>query len=160
MMSKETIQPGKYVSLTYTISDVEDNLLEQNDIPVSYIHGGEQELIGSMDRAVLGKSPGDMVEMTVAPEDGFGSHNPNLIFTDDIKNVPPEFRRLGAEVQMQNEAGDVLNFYVTKIEDGKLTMDGNHPLAGKTLMVRVTIKEVRDPGPADINPASASNSIN
>jgi FKBP-type peptidyl-prolyl cis-trans isomerase SlyD len=98
--------------------------------------------------------------MTVAPEDGFGAHDPNLTFTDDIENVPPEFRRLGAEVEMQNEAGDVLNFYVTKIEDGKLTMDGNHPLAGKKLMVRVTIKEVRDPTPADINPASGSFSIN
>jgi FKBP-type peptidyl-prolyl cis-trans isomerase 2 len=39
-------------------------------------------------------------------------------------------------------------------------MDGNHPLAGKKLMVRVTIKEVRDPTPADINPASGSFSIN
>jgi FKBP-type peptidyl-prolyl cis-trans isomerase SlyD len=160
MMSKDTIQPGKFVSLTYTISDVENNLLEQNDIPVSYIHGGEQELIGSMDRAVLGKSVGDMVEMTVPPEDGFGTHNPNLTFTDDIENVPAEFRQIGAEVQMQNEAGDVVNFYVTKIEDGKLTVDGNHPLAGKTLMVRVTIKEVRDPTPADINPAAGSNRIN
>jgi FKBP-type peptidyl-prolyl cis-trans isomerase SlyD len=159
-MSKETIQPGKFVSLTYTISDAENNLLEQNDIPVSYIHGGEQELIGSMDRAVLGKSAGDMVEMTVPPEDGFGPRNPNLTFTDDIENVPSEFRRLGAEVQMQNEAGEVVNFYVTKIADGKLTVDGNHPLAGKTLMVRVTIKEVRDPTPADINPAAGSCSIN
>jgi FKBP-type peptidyl-prolyl cis-trans isomerase SlyD len=159
-MSKEIIQPGKFVSLTYTISDAEDNLLEQNDIPVSYIHGGDQELIGSMDRAVLGKSPGDMVEMTVPPEDGFGPHNPNLTFTDDIENVPHEFRQVGAELQMQNEAGEVVTFYVTKIEDGKLTVDGNHPLAGKTLMVRVTIKEVRDPGPTDVNPASGSNSIN
>ncbi len=159
-MSKEIIQPGKFVSLTYTISDMEGNLLEQNDIPVSYIHGGDQELIGSMDRAVLGKCAGDMVEMTVPPEDGFGAHDPELTFTDDLENVPQEFRRVGAEVQMQNDAGEVKTFYVTRIEDGKLTVDGNHPLAGKTLKVRVNIKEVREPTPADINPAAGSCSIN
>jgi FKBP-type peptidyl-prolyl cis-trans isomerase SlyD len=45
---------------------------------------------------------------------------------------------------MQNEAGELKSFYVTKIEDGKLTVDGNHPLSGKTLVVKVKILEVRD----------------
>ena len=45
---------------------------------------------------------------------------------------------------MQNETGEVKSFFVTKIEDGKLTVDGNHPLAGKELVVRVKILEVRD----------------
>ncbi len=150
-MSKETIQPGKFVSLTYTISDSDGNLLEQNDLPVSYIHSGDTELIGGMDRAVLGKSAGDKVEMTVPPEDGFGESDPDLTFTDDIENVPPEFRQVGAEVQMQSESGDVKTFYVTKIENGKLTVDGNHPLAGKTLTVIVKILEVRNPTPDDLN---------
>lgn len=149
-MPKETIQPGKYVSLTYTISDSDDNLLEQNDLPVNYIHSGDKELIGGMDRAVLGKSAGDEVEMEVPPEDGFGQPDPDLMFTDDLENVPPQFRRIGAEVQMESESGDVKTFYVTKIEDGKLTVDGNHPLAGKTLIVRVKILEVRNPTPEDM----------
>lgn len=143
-MSKEVIQTGKFVSLTYAILDKQGKVLEQSDLPVSYIHGGETELIGGMDRAVAGKSQGDEVTMTIAPEDGFGEHDPNLTFTDDLENVPPEFRQLGAEVQMQNEAGDMKSFYVTKIENGRLTVDGNHPLAGKSLMVRVKILEVRD----------------
>jgi FKBP-type peptidyl-prolyl cis-trans isomerase SlyD len=82
--------------------------------------------------------------MTVSPEDGFGEYNPDLTFTDDIDNVPHEFRQLGAEVQMQNDAGEVKSFYVTKIENGRLTVDGNHPMAGKSLKVRVKIVEVRD----------------
>ena len=143
-MSKEVIQNGKFVSLTYTIHDTDGNVLEQSDLPVSYIHGGETELIGGMDRAVAGKAQGDEATMTIAPEDGFGEHDPALTFTDDLENVPPEFRKLGAEVQMQNDAGDVKSFYVTKIENGKLTVDGNHPLAGKSLNVRVKILEVRD----------------
>lgn len=159
-MAREVIKTGKYVSLTYTIADWEGNLLEQNDIPVNYVHGGETELIGGMDRAVVGKGPGDRVEMLVLPEDGFGPHDPDLTFTDDLANVPPQFRHLGAEVQMQNEAGETQTFYVTKIEDEKLTVDGNHPLAGKTLKVQVKILEVRDATIEDVNPAAGSCSLN
>jgi FKBP-type peptidyl-prolyl cis-trans isomerase SlyD len=143
-MSKEIIQNGKFVSLTYSISDPVGTILEQSDLPVSYIHGGETELIGGMDRAVAGKCQGEEVTLTITPSEAFGEHDPDLTFTDDINNVPPQFRQLGAEVQMQNEAGDMKSFFVTKIEDGKLTVDGNHPLAGKTLVVKVKILEVRD----------------
>jgi FKBP-type peptidyl-prolyl cis-trans isomerase SlyD len=143
-MAKEIIKTGKFVSLTYTIADTEGNVLEQSDLPVNYIHGGETELIGGMDRAVAGKGVGDEVTIRVSPENGFGDHDPGLTFTDDIENVPPQFRQLGMEVQMQNEAGEVKSFFVTKIEDGKLTVDGNHPLAGKELVVKVKILEVRD----------------
>lgn len=147
--SKETIKLGKFVSLTYSISDTDGNMLEQNDLPVSYIHGGDQELLGGMDRAVSGKSAGDEVAVEVPPERGFGRHDPNLTFTDDIENVPPQFRHVGAEVQMKNEAGEVKTFFVTAIKDGKLTVDGNHPMAGKTLRVNVKILEVRDATEAD-----------
>lgn len=143
-MPSETIKTGKFVSLTYSISDTQGNVLEQSDLPVNYIHGGETELIGGMDRAVAGKRAGDEVTITVSPEDGFGDYDPDLTFTDDIENVPPQFRQLGAEVQMQNSAGEVKSFYVTRIEDGRLTVDGNHPMAGKVLKVKVKILEVRD----------------
>ncbi|MEN8168353.1 MAG: FKBP-type peptidyl-prolyl cis-trans isomerase [Pseudomonadota bacterium] len=143
-MSSEIIKTGKFVSLTYSISDTEGNVLEQSDLPVNYIHGGETELIGGMDRAVAGKAVGDEVMINLSPEDGFGEHDLDLTFTDDIENVPPQFRQLGAEVQMQSEDGEVKSFFVSKIEDGKLTVDGNHPLAGKALLVKVKILEVRD----------------
>ena len=154
-MSAQVIKPGKFVSLTYSIADTDSNLLEQNDIPVNYVHGGDTELIGGMDRAVAGKAAGDSIEMTVPPEDGFGPHDPSLTFTDDVENVPPQFRRVGAEVQMQNEAGEAKAFQVTRIEEGKLTVDGNHPLAGKTLVVRVKILEVRDATMEDMAPSGS-----
>lgn len=157
----QTIQPGKFVSLTYSIADAEqeDQLLEQNDIPVNYVYGGDQELIGGMDSMVRGKRAGDLVEMIVPADNGFGPHNPALTFTDDLENVPPQFRRLGAEVEMQNEEGEIKRFIVCKIEGNKLTVDGNHPLAGKSLRVRVTIHEVRDAAPEDYQP-SGSCTIN
>jgi len=162
-MPKDIIQPGKFVSLTYSISDLEGQVLEQSDLPVNYIHGGETELIGGMDSAVAGKAAGDEVSITVKPEDGFGDHDPSLTFTDDIENVPPQFRQLGAEVQMQNETGEIKSFFVTRIENGQLTVDGNHPLAGKTLKVHVKILEVRDATREDamnIGAEGHSNTLN
>jgi len=144
-MSNQAIEQGKLVSLTYRIYGESGDLLEQSDLPVSYIHGGQNELIGGMDQAVYGRCAGEEVDLEVTPEQGFGPHDPNLTFTDSIENVPPQFRHVGAEVQMQNDSGEVKTFYVTKINNGRLTVDGNHPFAGKHLRVKVQIKEVRDP---------------
>jgi FKBP-type peptidyl-prolyl cis-trans isomerase SlyD len=146
----DIIRTGKLVALIYSIRDEHDTILEQSDLPVSYIQGGNNELIGGMDRAVEGKRAGDQVELTLTPENsGLGPPDPDLTFTDDIDNVPPQFRHIGAEVQMQSDSGDQRTFYVTKIEDGKVTVDGNHPLAGKHLVVSIRISEVRDPTPAE-----------
>ncbi len=148
-MSKDKVQPGKYVTITYSIRDDEGNVVEQHDLPVGFVYGSDTELIGGMDKAILGKSAGDSVEVSLSPEQTFGEHDPNLTFTDDIENVPPQFRRVGAEVQMRNEAGETRTFYISKIEDGKVTVDGNHPLAGKTLTVKVNILDVRDAQPGE-----------
>jgi FKBP-type peptidyl-prolyl cis-trans isomerase SlyD len=162
-MADQTIEPGKFVSLTYSIVDEKGQVVEQSDLPVSYIYGGDTEMIGGMDTAMAGKRAGETVQLTVSPEQGFGHYDPNLTFTDDLENVPPELRRIGAEVQMQNEAGDVKTFYVTRIENGKLTVDGNHPLAGKDLKVTVRILEVRDATKDDqlhTTPAGGTPTIN
>ena len=143
-MSDEIIKPGKYVALTYAIVDDRGEVVEQHDIPLGFVYGSDTELIGGMDKAVVGKRVGDQIEVKVAPDQSFGDHDPSLTFTDDLENVPPQFRQIGAEVQMQNDKGESKAFYVTRIDDGKVTIDGNHPLAGKDLTVRVTITEVRD----------------
>ncbi|MDJ0739908.1 MAG: FKBP-type peptidyl-prolyl cis-trans isomerase [Gammaproteobacteria bacterium] len=148
-MSDEIIQPGKYVALTYTIHDEHGNVVEQHDMPIGFVYGSDTELIGNMDKAVAGKRQGDQVEVKVSPAQGFGDHDPDLTFSDRLENVPPQFRQLGAEVQMQNDQGEVKSFFVTRIADGELTVDGNHPLAGKELLVRVTITEVRDAMPGE-----------
>jgi len=157
-MTAEQIQNGKYVSLTYSICDDLGTVLEHSDLPVGFIIGGSRELIGGMDLAVRGKKAGDEIDFDLAPEVGFGGHDPNLTFTDDLENVPPQFHQVGAEVQMQNEAGEVKVFYVSRIENGQLTLDGNHPMAGKHLRVHVRIHEVREATREDLaddNPSCA-----
>jgi FKBP-type peptidyl-prolyl cis-trans isomerase SlyD len=148
-MSEDIIQPGKYVALTYAILDEKGQVVEQHDMPLGFVYGSDTELIGGMDKAVVGRRAGDQVEVQVPPEQGFGDRDPSLTFTDKIENVPPQFRQVGAEVQMQNEKGETRSFFVTRIEDGQVTVDGNHPLAGKVLTVRVTIEEVRDAKPGE-----------
>lgn len=155
----ERIAPAKLVTLTYRITDTEDRVLEQNDVPVSYLHGGYSDLFEKVERALEGKAAGDVVEVTLSPDEGFGEHDPNLTFTDDLDNVPPEFRRVGAEVEMQNEAGEARTFIVTRIENGQLTVDCNHPFAGKTVRFRIEIQSVRDATPEELQQAGASPNL-
>jgi len=81
--------------------------------------------------------------VTLTPAEGFGDYQPELAFTDDIDNVPEEFRYVGAEVEFTNDREETLMFKVTRIADGKLTVDGNHPMAGQTVTFVVTVAAIR-----------------
>jgi len=152
----ERVRKDQVVYISYVIQGSDGEVLEQHDLPVGYVHGGGG-LLEKVEAALEGKAVGDRVEVTLEPEDGFGPHRPELTFTDDIENVPEEHRFLGSEVEFENERGESMLFRVTRIEDGKLTIDANHPLAGKTLryLVRVegmrpaTLDEVANGVPAD-----------
>lgn len=140
----DKISNNKFVSLTYTITDENDNLLERIDMPIQYIQGLKSQVIEKIENALQGHGVGDLVQVTLEPEEGFGPHQAELTFSDDINNVPPQFHSIGAEVEFQNDRGESKIFRVSQIEDDKLTVDGNHPFAGKTITYNITIKEVRD----------------
>ena len=138
------IESNKVVSLTYSILDEKGEVLEQSNLPISYIHGGHSDLFEKLERALAGKTVGDEVSVTLSPEEGFGEHNPDLTFTDDLENVPEELRYVGAELEAQNASGEVMKFIVSDIGDNQLTVDGNHPFAGKTVTFRLKVAEVRE----------------
>lgn len=140
----ETITKDKVVSLTYAIHDEYGETFEYTDIPVHYVHGGKSELFEKIEQELEGKTVGDKIEVVLSPEEGFGQHDEALTFSDDIENVSPELRKVGAQLEAQNANGDKLQFVVTRIEDGELTVDGNHPLAGQTVKFQVEVKGVRD----------------
>jgi len=140
----DKITNNKFVSLTYTITDENDNILERIDMPVQYIQGVKSQVIEKIEVALDGHKEGDLVHVTLSPEEGFGPHQPELTFSDDISNVPPQFHSIGAEVEFQNDQGESKIFRVTHIDENKLTVDGNHPFAGKTITYNITVKEVRD----------------
>jgi len=141
----ETISINKFVELTYRIIDQSNGeVIEQVEEPLGYVQGDNSLLFNQVTKELEGKCIGDEVEILLKAEDAFGKKADELIFTDDINNVPPEYRFIGASVTMQNDTGGTKDFIVSSIEDGKLTIDGNHPLAGKDIIFYVEILSIRD----------------
>lgn len=145
-----TIQNDKVVTITYSILDSRHMVLEQQDLPVSYLHGGKLSLLPSIENALLGHQVGDRVEIPLTPEDALGLRDENLVWVDDVHNVPPEYRFIGAKVEFHNDLGESKTFLVTHIENGKLTMDGNPPLAGQSVTWIVQVLDIRDATPNEI----------
>jgi FKBP-type peptidyl-prolyl cis-trans isomerase SlyD len=143
-MSDKRVAANKIVSITYSITSPDGTILEQSDLPVTYLHGGNSDLFDKIEKALEGCAVGDEITVAFEPGEAFGPHDPDLTFTDDLANVPPQFQQVGAQVEMQNDQGDTKIFFVTEIADGKLTVDGNHPFAGKAINYRVQVKDVRD----------------
>ncbi len=144
-MSTEQIKKDKYVELTYAILNAKGEIKERVDIPVKYIHGRDSGLFPKIEKALEGHFNGDRVEVSLSQLEGFGPSDPNLIIVHDLANVPPDFHPVvGAEVEFENDRGEAKKFTVTNIGNGKITLDGNHPLAGQTIKFVVTVGVVRD----------------
>lgn len=140
----DSITKNKVVDITYLIKDESGTAIEQNDVPVSYLHGVQGDLLPVLEQALEGRQVGDSIEVVVPPAEGFGESDPNLTFTDTIDNVPQEYRQIGAQAQFQNENGETKTFIVSKIEADQITLDGNHPFAGKTVTFVVKVKAIRE----------------
>ena len=141
----ETISINKFVELTYRIIDQSNGeVIEQVEEPLGYVQGDNSLLFNQVTKELEGKCVGDEVEILLKAEDAFGKKADELIFTDDINNVPVEYRFIGASVTMQNDKGGTKDFIVSSIEDEKLTIDGNHPLAGKDIIFYVEILSIRE----------------
>jgi FKBP-type peptidyl-prolyl cis-trans isomerase SlyD len=143
-MTGQIVARNKVVSFTYSIADTAGEIIEQSDLPISYVHGGRHDLFEKVEQELEGCVVGDTVTVELTPLEGFGEHDPQLTYTDDLDNVPPEFHRIGAEVEMMNDQGDTRKFTVTRIENNKLTVDGNHPLAGRTIVFHIHVTAIRD----------------
>ena len=143
-MTDAIIEKNKYVSFTYRILDESENVIEQSNLPMDYQHGVANDMFEKLENALAGKKTGDQIKVTLNPDEGFGQPLPELIHTDSIENVPSEFRHVGARPTFQNDQGDTREMLVTKVENGKMTIDGNHPFAGKNITFVVDILSVDD----------------
>ncbi len=143
-MAEPRVTKHKVVHITYQITDRSGSVLERIDLPVGYVHGGRSNLFPQVEEQLDGCAVGNTVDVTLPPQDAFGYPDPNLTFTDAVDNVPPEYRRPGAEAMFQNERGETITMTVVGVKDGKVTLDGNHPLAGKTITFHVTVANIRD----------------
>ena len=139
------VSKNKVVSIDYTLKNDAGETLDTSNgrEPLSYIHGLGY-IVPGLENALEGKKSGDSLKVSVKPEDGYGLYNKDLNF-DLEKDKFNEIENLtvGMQVQMQTEHGPVV-LTVKSIEDDKVTLDANHPLAGETLHFDVAIKEIRE----------------
>ena len=141
----ETIQDGKFVELTYKVTDKKSrHVLTKVDFPLGYVHGHNEILAPSVHKQLEGKSVGDVIEVPIDGNQIFGPRDESLVFTDHIENVPEEYRQVGGSILMENDKGQTRSFIVTWMDDEKLTVDGNNPLCGREVVFTLEILTVRD----------------
>ena len=157
-MSSVKIEKNKAVYFTYLITDDQGKLMDQYDLPTGYVHGTNSGLLPKLETSLEGHVEGDKVEITITPKEGFGEIDPELIYTDKLDNVPPEFRHVDAMPQFQNDQGEVKTFTVISIDGDQIIMDGNHPFAGKTIIFIITVNEIRDADDDEISSGKPKDS--
>jgi FKBP-type peptidyl-prolyl cis-trans isomerase SlyD len=124
------------VALRIELHDAQDVKL-QAPSDLTYLHGGYGELLPALERALEGKGPGDSVKVQLEPEDAFGEYDADLLRVE-----PAE--RYGKGIAAGMEVEEDSRFYtVTDVADGKVVLDGNHPLAGMALRFSCEIVSVR-----------------
>ena len=141
----ETIQDGKFVELTYKVTDKKSgHVLTRVEFPLGYVHGHNEILAPSVHRELEGKSAGDVIEVPIDGNQIFGPRDESLVFTDSLENVPEDYRQIGASILMENDNGQTRSFLVTQMDDERLTVDGNNPLCGRAVVFTLEILTVRD----------------
>ena len=141
----ETIHDGKFVELTYKVTDRKSgHVLTCVEFPLGYIHGHNEILAPSIHKELEGRSAGDVIEVPIDSNRIFGARDESLVFTDHLENVPEEYRQIGVSILMENDSGRTRSFIVTRMDDKTLTVDGNNPLCGREVVFRLEIQTVRD----------------
>jgi FKBP-type peptidyl-prolyl cis-trans isomerase SlyD len=141
----DTIHDGKYVELTYKVTDKKSgHVLTMVEFPLGYVHGHNEILAPFVHRELEGRSEGEIIEVPIDGNRIFGARDESLVFTDHIENVPEEYQKVGTSILMENDKGETRSFLVTRIDDGTLTVDGNNPLCGREVVFTLEIVTVRD----------------
>jgi FKBP-type peptidyl-prolyl cis-trans isomerase SlyD len=141
----EAIQDGKFVELTYKVTDRKSgHVLTRVEFPLGYVHGHNEILAPSVHMQLEGKSAGDVIEVAIDGNQIFGPRDESLVFSDHVDNVPEEYRQVGTSILMENDSGQTRSFLVTHVDDEKVTVDGNNPLCGREVVFVLEILTVRD----------------
>ena len=142
-------EKNKVVAVSYQL-EVEGKIADQSapGNPLEYIHGSGM-LLPKFEGAIEGKEPGDGFDFVLSPEDGYGTYDPRYLvelpktaFAIDGQ-VREDLLVVGRTIPMLNQAGQVVQGTVNKVTDSTVTMDFNHPMAGKTLHFTGKVESVR-----------------
>ena len=138
------------VSITYELLDSSGNVLESSKEPVSYLHGGYDNIFPRVEEELHGKSIGDTVEITLEPADAFGEYDEELVQMEPVSAFPSKDLKVGMQFEGEDESGEVILYTITNIDDGKVIVDGNHPWAGERVLFKATIADVRKAGEEEV----------
>jgi FKBP-type peptidyl-prolyl cis-trans isomerase SlyD len=143
---KMQVAKNSVVTLDYSVTDPDGELVDAGQEPLVYLHGGYDDIFPMIEEAVHGKTVGESVVVKMQPDDAFGEYDAELIQIESRKGFPKEL-----QVGMQFEGvpdgdeddDDILIYRVTEIAGDKVVLDGNHPLAGMALVFTCTVTAVR-----------------
>ncbi len=139
-----SVKDGSTVKVHYTgkLEDgtVFDSSLEREPLEFKI---GTGSIIPGFEKGIMGLETGTKKTLTITPEDGYGDPSQDLIAVvkraEFPKDITPD---LGQQLQMQRPDGQIVNMVIAKIEGDDVTLDANHPLAGKTLIFDIELVEV------------------
>jgi len=155
MTSNDSISSGSVVSLVYTLRlDDADDVVDQttNEEPFMYLHGSDS-IIPGLEKELEGKKPGQTFSAVISPEDAYGEREEDALFDVDRKELPEEVEKIlvvGLELSVPDDDGEEVEAWVAHIDDEVVTIDFNHPFAGKTLRFEIEILEIREATPEEI----------
>ncbi len=156
-----TISKDKVVLLNYTLKDKDGKVLDTcvGTEPLEYIHGNGY-LIPGLERELEGKASGEKFSCVIQPEDGYGLRNEARVFSINRDRFEEGVDiQVGMMFQVQTLEG-VSIVTVTSVDGDKITVDGNHSLAGQVLYFDIEIVEVREPSENELARLSLQSSLN
>lgn len=110
--------------------------------PLEFALGGGQVIPG-FDNAIEGMAVGEKKSVTIQPEEAYGPRHDQLIQDVPRSQLPDDLTpAVGMQLQTQGENGQVVRLAVTAVDDESITVDGNHPLAGKALNFDIELVEI------------------
>jgi FKBP-type peptidyl-prolyl cis-trans isomerase SlyD len=140
------------VTLDYSVSDPDGNVVDPGREPLIYLHGGHDDIFPKIEEALHEKVVGDTVEMKLQPDEAFGEYDEQLIQVEPRDSFPDPLE-IGMQFEGSPEQGDeddFVIFRVTEISGDKVILDGNHPLAGTALIFKCTVTAVRQASEEEI----------
>ena len=143
-MDDLVISENTRVTLNFSLSLEDGSLVDSNfdQAPVTF-SVGDGSLLPGFERALFGLKAGDEAEFTIPPEQGFGQPNEHNIQVVKRDQFEPEITlEVGMMFSFADAAGGELPGVVTNFDEAEVTVDFNHPLAGRVLGFRVAIRDV------------------
>lgn len=139
------IQQNAVVSIEYVLRDDAGEIIDQSgEAPLAYLHG-HGNIVPGLEKALEGLEAGAEKKTTVAPAEGYGERNEHAVMTLPKSELPDGVEpQVGMGLSGRTPDGQPIPLWISEIHESSITLDGNHPLAGRTLDFSVTVRDVRD----------------